>query len=864
MEQDAARNAAKRCKTIRHPYVMRVIEVIELEDAKNGNTIYIITEPVTPLESEIKAGALPEAAVAWGLRTVVSVAAFLHKGGLMHGNIHLGSIFTNRAGDWKLGNFELLCDPRASGTAAFAAAKELLPRKLQPPELSRGNWPVLEQAAPGTVDSWLLGILIYEVFNGRLERPDQLMDTSKIPPQLTPDYTRLLSGTVPARLPVGELLKNSFFDQEFCHMQEFLENLNVKEPAEKERFFLKLTDQVAGIPPKAAKYKVLPALVENLEYGGGTARILTPMLRVAKDLTEEEFHAQVVPIIGKLFQNNDRAMRMPLLEHLPAIVGLIPERVLNDTIFAAMVNGFTDASAQLREMTVKAVVPLAPHLNQRALAHVLRAFAQLQRDEEPAIRTNTTICLGKITQYIDTGSRERVLIAAFCRALLDPFAPARRAGALALSATQSFHSPADCARKVVPAVAPLAIDPEPEVRKAALQCLMVYMAKLEGESRRMAQREAGEEPPPEETGGDAIQVATKEAQESVMESMTFLGSMLGKVGLGGVVPAGEASKAKPENDSGQPKMLQPTPAPPPQPAAPAPPPHTGSGGPSGGAGQGASAVAAAAAAASVDSAGAGDGWGDDMGDILGDADFDTAFTPPSAPAPPPPGTSPGLSGGAMGAPVGGGTAGMQAQQVQPRAGLGPSVAGSGSSGNLSASLANRPIKLGAKKASADWGADADFFADLDKGRGGGATKPGGSGSGLTIGAAQGGSTSSLPTVTAPKLAAPPMGAIGGSPMMQPLAPPPGQPPMGGMGGMQAPMIPSSGPTTAANGQGGGMASLDPLSMLNQSAPQQQARPLAPPPMGQPLQPGAPLNLGGAGPKKLGATKANASDWDANW
>ena len=51
-------------------------------------------------------------------------------------------------------------------------------------------------------------------------------------------------------------------------------------------------------------------------------------------------------------------------------------------------------------------------------------------DEEAAIRTNTTICLGKIATHIDAGTREKVLIAAFVRALKDPFPPARNAALL--------------------------------------------------------------------------------------------------------------------------------------------------------------------------------------------------------------------------------------------------------------------------------------------------------------------------------------------------------------------------------------------------------------------------------------------------
>jgi hypothetical protein len=38
-----------------------------------------------------------------------------------------------------------------------------------------------------------------------------------------------------------------------------------------------------------------------------------------------------------------------------------------------------------------------------------------QMDEHPGIRTNTTICLGKIAMYLTEQTRQKVLVAAFLR-----------------------------------------------------------------------------------------------------------------------------------------------------------------------------------------------------------------------------------------------------------------------------------------------------------------------------------------------------------------------------------------------------------------------------------------------------------------
>ena len=46
-----------------------------------------------------------------------------------------------------------------------------------------------------------------------------------------------------------------------------------------------------NLPKAAAQWKVLPALVNSLEYGGGSARALEPLLKIASVLNEEEYVA---------------------------------------------------------------------------------------------------------------------------------------------------------------------------------------------------------------------------------------------------------------------------------------------------------------------------------------------------------------------------------------------------------------------------------------------------------------------------------------------------------------------------------------------------------------------------------------------
>ena len=61
----------------------------------------------------------------------------------------------------------------------------------------------------------------------------------------------------------------------------------------------------------------------------------------------------------------------------------------------------TDIVPLIREQTIKSVLLLVPKLNERIINYdLLKYLAKLQMDPEPGIRTNTTICLGKIAKHL--------------------------------------------------------------------------------------------------------------------------------------------------------------------------------------------------------------------------------------------------------------------------------------------------------------------------------------------------------------------------------------------------------------------------------------------------------------------------------
>lgn len=138
------------------------------------------------------------------------------------------------------------------------------------------------------------------------------------------------------------------------------------------------------------------------------------------------------------------------------------------------------------------MIHLAPKLNYNNLnVEVLRHFARLQaKDEQGGIRTNTTVCLGKIAQHLHPQIRQKVLISAFIRAMRDPFPPARNAGVLALAATQQYYLLSEVSTRILPALCHLTMDPEKSVRDSVFRTIKGFLGKLEKVSEDPSLRES--------------------------------------------------------------------------------------------------------------------------------------------------------------------------------------------------------------------------------------------------------------------------------------------------------------------------------------------------------------------------------------
>lgn len=90
-------------------------------------------------------------------------------------------------------------------------------------------------------------------------------------------------------------------------------------------------------PEEFFRVKVLPELLKSAEFGGGGPRVITLIMRFSQKLSEEEYNAQITPVIVRLFQSPDRALRVALLDSLPLMIDHLSQKLVTDKIFPQMV-----------------------------------------------------------------------------------------------------------------------------------------------------------------------------------------------------------------------------------------------------------------------------------------------------------------------------------------------------------------------------------------------------------------------------------------------------------------------------------------------------------------------------------------------
>lgn len=99
----------------------------------------------------------------------------------------------------------------------------------------------------------------------------------------------------------------------------------------------KLDEVADDFPADFFKMKVLPELLKSVEFGGGGAKVFGTVMQIGAKLSDEEYEAQITPVVVRLFANPDRAIRVCLLNNLPLMIDHLPQKIVNDKIFPQLV-----------------------------------------------------------------------------------------------------------------------------------------------------------------------------------------------------------------------------------------------------------------------------------------------------------------------------------------------------------------------------------------------------------------------------------------------------------------------------------------------------------------------------------------------
>ncbi|XP_076052648.1 N-terminal kinase-like protein yata isoform X2 [Oratosquilla oratoria] len=477
---DVARAAVKRLKTLRHPSILTFVDSLESE-----KLVYLVTESVSPLLTWLQDASLTPKhkvnAISWGLLQVMKGLSFLNNDcKLIHYNVSASSVFVTSGGEWKLGGVEY-----TSSESSFFPVK-IVPQLdvYDPPE--KHDPAKMRVTTKWSADMWGFGCLIWESFNGHLDKNTSLKMTAKLPKVLLPTYCELVHSNPNSRPNPKDVIEQlrrpgQFFHNDLIETLIFLEEIQIKDSNERQKFFTDLGTKLDNIPDYMSKNKILPAVLNAHEFSNVGSVVLTSLFKIGKLLDEADYQRQILPCVIKLFSSNDRATRLKLLQQMSSIGEHMSAQTVNDQVFAPLATGFLDTNPTIREHTVKSIMHLAPKLNYNNLnVEVMKYFARLQaKDEQGGIRTNTTVCLGKIASYLHPETRQKCLISAFTRAMRDPFPPARTAGIMALAGTQQYYPLSDAATRVLPALSQLTLDPEKSVRDAAFRVIKGFLSKLE-------------------------------------------------------------------------------------------------------------------------------------------------------------------------------------------------------------------------------------------------------------------------------------------------------------------------------------------------------------------------------------------------
>ncbi|KAG1853067.1 hypothetical protein F4604DRAFT_1591656, partial [Suillus subluteus] len=421
-----ARNSLRKLRTIRHPDVLKLIDVVESDSA-----ICIMTERVCPLPLVLSQSSsnVPRQREDWLIREFqlelsISPAFFNDSASSTHGNVRPNAVFITPSGEWKLGGFEVLSNPKDDISVIYTMGG-LMPDAMACalPEVKKEGWSALKDLPVPASDGYALGLLLHAVFNPTHpppptaqppHPPPQVSSRGAIPLSVFPSFKKLLNPNAKLRMSFKNLLDIGMAESDgeghgvvvhnrLVKVCDGLDGFTLSSESDKASLLHRtLKESAYSFPPGFVSYRILPCLASAPGFGSASVATIVPLvLQFGKNIAPDDYGSVVVAPPVKLLASADCGTRIAFLDNLPDFAEKLDEKIVVDKIWPNLQTGFTDTVSVIREATVCAIVLLSPKLSDRILSNeLLRHLARLQSDPEASIRTNISELVRKLEGHI--------------------------------------------------------------------------------------------------------------------------------------------------------------------------------------------------------------------------------------------------------------------------------------------------------------------------------------------------------------------------------------------------------------------------------------------------------------------------------
>uniref|UniRef100_A0ABD2X8J5 Protein kinase domain-containing protein n=1 Tax=Trichogramma kaykai TaxID=54128 RepID=A0ABD2X8J5_9HYME len=329
--------------------------------------------------------------IKYGLLQCTEALSFLHYScQFMHRNVCPVSIMITKKGTWKLFGFEFLekvNEIDAMDPIPLPQWTNRIPKMTQP-NLDYIA-PEVQQKKVGSIlsDMYSLGMVICTVFNhGRpliqanhnvsdyqkqLETLDEQVRQllPRVPVPLHEAVSRLLHKE-PRHRPTAQLLSLiKYFSDPSVHALQFLDVINMKDPAQKGHFYKNTLKEVLPYIPRKLWYQhIWPYLQHETLSQEVFAAVLQPMLYIIQNSSLENYQTILLPKFRSIFtMPRSTQGTVVLLENLHVILEKTTLEDIHREVLPILYNSFESTSIQIQSAAFVAVANVTDYLDDQAI-----------------------------------------------------------------------------------------------------------------------------------------------------------------------------------------------------------------------------------------------------------------------------------------------------------------------------------------------------------------------------------------------------------------------------------------------------------------------------------------------------------------